>query len=396
MGGRGPGGDRVDVGDDDDSSPRGGDADADADGDEDGVDAGVELEPEPEPDPEADAALDADLEVLREAGAFPGLSAAIVKDGELVWAGAYGWADVENEIPVTTDTLFMIASISKTFVATSVMQLVEVGDLDLDADVSDVLPFWVESPHVPGTPITLRMLLTHTSSLRDDWDLLDGLVVDGDSPIALGDFLEDYVGDSAHFDRDGPGATVEYSNVGVDVAAYAVESVAGVGFDQYCEDNVFGPLGMMRSSWRMAGLDPAEVAVPYDEDGWPVAHYGFPDYPDGGLRTSAPELALFLAAIAGRGEVDGVRILEAATVEETQREQFPDVAPGQGLVWYWEDEGYGELIAHSGGYIGVATLMSLRPADGVGTILLTNGNWEPSPDTLYEMQERLFAEAARF
>lgn len=389
-------------------APGGGDAPVDlgerpdAAGDEgaweDEGDAGAARDPDPgtAPDPEADAALAADLDALRAAGGFPGLSAGLVKDGALVWAGAYGWADVEQEIPVTTATLFLLASVSKTFVATAVLQLVEQGALDLDADVSDALPFWVTSPHVPDEPITLRMLLTHTSSLRDDWDALDALVVEGDSPIALGDFLADYLAVPAHFDRQGPGASAEYSNVGVDVAAYAVESVTGLGFDAYCEQNVFEPLGMTDTSWHLAGLDVAEVAVPYDADGWPVAHYGFPDYPDGGLRTSTPQLARFLAAIAGRGEVDGVRILDAATVDELQREQVPDVAPGQGLVWYWEDMGYGALIAHSGGYIGVATLLSLRPSDGVGTILLTNGNWDPSPDTLYDMQERLFAEAERF
>jgi len=350
---------------------------------------------DPEPDPAADAALDADLDALREDGAFPGLSAAIVKDGALVWAGAYGWADIEQEIPVTTDTVFMLASISKTFVSTAVLQLVEDGTLDLDADVSEVLPFWVTNPWV-NDAITLRMLLTHTSSLRDDWDVLDAALAEGDSPIALGDFLADYVGVSSHFDQDGPGATMEYANVGVDLAAYAVESATGIGFDRYCEQNIFEPLGMTDTSWRLDGLDGAPIAVPYDTDGTPLAHFGFPDYPSGGLRTTAPQLARFLAAIARGGELDGARILEAATVEETQRVQFPEVAPGQGLVWYWEDEGYGELIGHSGGYWGVATLMALRPADGVGTILLTNGNWDPSPESLYFMQERLFAESERF
>jgi CubicO group peptidase (beta-lactamase class C family) len=369
----------------------------DGDPPEDGDDGGAgDDEAWPDPDPEADAALDALLDERREAAGFPGLAVAIVKGGRLVWAGAYGWADVENARPVTTDTVFLLASVSKTFVATAAMQLVEEGVLDLDDDVSASLRFDVGHPDFPDVPITLRMLLTHTSSLRDDWDVFLADVVDGDSPVALGDFLYGYVGDRAHYDAQGPGATWEYSNAGTDLAAYVVEAVVGIGFDEHCEENIFAPLGMDETSWHLAGLDESNLAVPYDDAGWPLAHYGYPGYPDGALRTSAPQLARFLAAFAGGGEVDGVRILEHATVEEIMREQLPEVAPDQGLIWYWWDDGYGRLIGHSGGDLGAATLMALRPEDGVGTILLTNGNWDPDPDALFEMQARLFEESPRF
>ena len=102
----------------------------------------------------------------------PGLAAAVVKDGNIIWTGAYGWANIENKTPVTNETLFQVASVSKPVTAFAIMQLVEQGLLTLDADINEVLPFPVRNPRHPKVPITLKHLLTHTSGIRDNWDLL--------------------------------------------------------------------------------------------------------------------------------------------------------------------------------------------------------------------------------
>ena len=129
------------------------------------------------------------LDGMKEAK-VPGLAGAVVKKDKVLWTGAYGWANREQKIPVSNDTLFQIASVSKPVTACAVMQLVEQGKLSLDADVNEVLPFPVRNPKHPKVPITLKHLLTHTSGISDNWNLLeDTWVKNGDFPKPLGESL---------------------------------------------------------------------------------------------------------------------------------------------------------------------------------------------------------------
>lgn len=206
---------------------------------------------------------------------------------------------------VTPDTLFMLASVSKTVVATAVLQAIEDGLFDLQTHVNDVLPFRVRHPVHPDRPITVRQLLTHTSSIRDNWNLLTAGYVAGDSPMELRTFLRRYLSPGGadfapnNFYAFGPGRSYRYANVGASLAAFLVEAAAGIGFDTWCERRIFAPLGMDRAGWHLAGLPRREIAMPYTWAGnknayVPTGHYGYPDYPDGALRTTAPQLARHL------------------------------------------------------------------------------------------------------
>ena len=117
---------------------------------------------EPLTSPYLDSAITHKMETLHLAG----VSACIIKAGEVKWIGNYGYANIEQQIPVDTTTLFYMASVSKTVVATALMQLWEMGLFDLDDDVNDYLPFDFHNPYHPSYPITFRMLCTHTSSAR--------------------------------------------------------------------------------------------------------------------------------------------------------------------------------------------------------------------------------------
>ena len=147
-----------------------------------------------EPGPQNPTDLDHFILDGMEAAKVPGLAAAIVKNGKVIWTGAYGWANRAQKILVTDDTLFQVASVSKPVTACAVMQLVEQGKLSLDADVNEVLPFPVRNPKHPKVPITLKHLLTHTSGIRDNWNLLeDTWVKNGDFPKPLGESLAAYL-----------------------------------------------------------------------------------------------------------------------------------------------------------------------------------------------------------
>jgi CubicO group peptidase (beta-lactamase class C family) len=359
------------------------------------------------PRPARSADLDGEIRDLMRDARVPGLSACIVTLDGVTWAKGYGHANIAHGRRTTPDTIFMLASISKTVMSVAVMQAVQDGLLDLDADVNDVVPFPVRNPRHPEKPITLRMLLTHTSSIRDDWPTIIPFYTHGDSTIPLGDYLRRYLdpdGDlyrpHASYSAWRPGSRYDYCNIAAALAGFMVEAASGMPFDGWCVDRIFGPLGMDRTSWHLAGLERTDIAMPYHwKDGAfvPYGQYGYPDYPDGELRTSALELAKHLRAFMAFGELDGVRILDGDTVGEMRRAQSPDVAHGQGLIWYRFVLRGMPLMGHNGGDSGVATQMYFRPSDDVGVIVLANGNWyrDGMAWPLQRIVVRLFEQADR-
>jgi CubicO group peptidase (beta-lactamase class C family) len=186
----------------------------------------------------------------------------------------------------TVDTIFMLASISKTVMSVAVMQAVEDGLLDLDAGVDDVVPFAVRNPQHPRDPITLRMLLTHTSSIRDDWPTIIPFYSHGDSTIPFGSYLRRHLdpgGDLYRADRSysewKPGARHDYCNLAAALAGFLVEAASGTPFDRWCDERIFAPLRMDRTDRHLAGLDRTQIAMPYHwKDGSFVAYgqYGYP------------------------------------------------------------------------------------------------------------------------
>jgi CubicO group peptidase (beta-lactamase class C family) len=303
---------------------------------------------------------------------------------------------------VTPDTDFMLASISKTFVATAAMQQVEAGSLSLSADVDSYLPFAVRNPSYPDDPITLFQLLTHTSSIRDYYSF--GYDYGADSDLALRDAMEGYlVPGGAYYDENGfnygptaPGARYQYSNIATSLAALLVEESAATPFDAYCDANIFAPLGMNRTSWKLAGTDQSTLAMPYRYDSptasyEPYGHYGYPEYPCGQLRTSVSQLGRFLALSMNGGVYRGVRLLQQATVTQMLTPQVDALERGQGLTWYWA----GRLVGHSGGDKGVTTHMYFDPATGAGVILLANCRLWPGT-ALLSVRAKLLEEAPSF
>jgi CubicO group peptidase (beta-lactamase class C family) len=336
------------------------------------------------------ALLDLLVEGQMESASIAGLGAALVSEGEVVWSKGYGLRSVSPSRPALADTPFMLASVSKTVTATAVMQLVEDGVLALDDDIDDILGFPVDNPRVPGDEvITVRHLLTHTSGLADD-DFVyggypgepDSLYVLGDSPIALGTFLEGYYvpgGDwydaVANFTPYAPGTSYLYSNVATALLGYLVEASTGTPLDDWCDANIFVPLAMANTGWHLADFSVSAVAMPYESFGgdfYEYGQYGYPDYPNGQLRSSAADLARYLAAYANGGALGAVRILEETTVDAMLTVQFPSVDPTQGLSWYYETIAGRDVVGHNGGDYGVTTDMFFDPASGDGAIVLVN------------------------
>lgn len=342
------------------------------------------------------------------AGKLPGLAATVIRNGEQVWTHVEGWANIDRREPVTRDSIFMLASVSKTVVATAAMQAVEDGLLDLDADVNDVLPFPVRNPAYPNRRITLRQLLTHTSSLRDHWPQLIRGYVRGDSTVPLGTFMEGYLvpGGAYYHEEDAygfpPGHEYRYCNVAVSLAAFMVEAASGIAFEQWSRDRIFAPLGMSDTGWRLSEVRASQVATPtrwsnetHTYEG--RRQYGYPDYPDGELRTTVESLGRHLSMFVRGGSLEGARILSEDSVRAMRHPQVPEISDGQGLVWYWTHPRGRKLIGHNGGDSGVATVCFHEPATDTSVIVLTNGNWKYVRGAwpLQQILMRLFDDADR-
>jgi CubicO group peptidase (beta-lactamase class C family) len=334
---------------------------------------------------------------------IPGLSAVVVKNGAIVWRGAYGFRDAAAAHPVTPDTLFELASVSKTVLAVAVLQLVEQGKLALDGDVNAALPFRVRNPNFPERPITPRMLLGHVSGIVDNWPVIEAHSVENtDAPVSLSDWFRGYLtagggwySKEANFSRNPPGTAFTYSNQAAALSALAVEGASGEPFDRYCRGHIFAPLGMSESSYRLTGLDPSHIAMPQAWRGGrfvELGHHGFPDYPAGTLRTSAPQLARFLLMVMNGGEYRGVRLLAPATVRQMLTPQYPWLDSAIDLLWFNLWQGGEVLIGYEGEDPGVNTLMYFRPKDRAGVIVLANGSSRLPAIRL--IAARLFEEAA--
>ena len=340
------------------------------------------------------------------------VTAAAVRGTKLVWSSGYGLADREQHRRADPATVYMLASVSKTFICAAAMQLWEEGSLDLDADVNRYLWFDVRNPAHPGVKITPRMLLTHTSSIRDRGGLwgtiakptpVTGYTV-GDATLPLGADLSGYLVPGGASFAPGecyygyrPGTRYEYSNLGADLAALLVQTISGTGFGEHVHDRLLRPLGMAESGYHLRNIHTRDLAVPYRYQSatkrfLPFEQYGYPDYPCGCMRTSAEALSVWLRCFMNGGAIDGERILKASTVREIMRPQVGKIEPGQGLIWYRIHEAGEHLIGHNGGDYGTSTNMYFSPSRGVGAITLTNryiGGWNAWYAFL-DIQDRLF------
>jgi CubicO group peptidase (beta-lactamase class C family) len=334
-------------------------------------------------EPAAEPSLDAFAATSLETAQLPGVAVALVKNGKVVLSRGYGSADLEKKTPMSDASILVVGSLSKTITGTGVMQMIESGKLAVDADVNTYLPFKVRNPKYPDTPITVRMLLTHTSTIQESPTRLVSLAKPGDPTTTLRELLEPYLtSDPEAFGANKPGDKFVYSNFGAALAGYLVELVSGEVFSAYCARAIFTPLAMRGTSFRIDTLDAAKLATHYTwtstKGQLPNPHTSVPYYPATALRTTSADLGRFLAAISRGGELDGVRVLSAESVKTMTAIQVPASAPGNDITgqgYFWEHRPVADapVFGHGGSYYGASARMHLR-SDGVGVVMLANGD----------------------
>ena len=240
------------------------------------------------------AALDALITNHMEIHHIPGLAAAAVYSGEVVWIGTYGFGNIENQLPVEENTLFHIASVSKPITATILLSLNDQNSYELDDDINTYLPFDVRNPNHPEIPITIRQLLRHRSSITDNLSYLRPFWqnADGDPTVSLSDYLKEYLSlDGAHYSASGnflydpPNVSKAYCNTCYALIGYLAESMSGEPFELLSKRILFDPLEMNDTAWFLRDLEGKDIAMPYhydSVDGYlPYGHNGYPDWPAG-------------------------------------------------------------------------------------------------------------------
>jgi len=325
------------------------------------------------------------IESIMSLAHMPALSTAIVVDNELVYSNGYGLYDRENNKEATEETIYLVASISKTFTATAIMQLYEQEHLDLDEDVSNYLPFSLRNPNHPDEKITFRMLLAHQSSLATDLPTFFTICYPAELEISGYPYpffeellTQDGIQYRQQFWNDyAPGDDMHYSNIGYGLLGYLVEIISEQPFEDYCQEHIFDPLEMDDTSFKLTSLNIDNVAIPYEylqRNYFPYIHYSFLNYPAGGLRTSAIDLSHFLIAIMNDGVYETTQILIPDSIEEMHTIQYQsntyDFQYGLGFqIWISSSD---TIIGHTGGLFGVATKMVFSESENVGIIMFTN------------------------
>ncbi|HYB42644.1 MAG TPA: serine hydrolase [Candidatus Methylomirabilis sp.] len=330
--------------------------------------------------PEVKAILDllaAWIESQRAYSGLPSLSIGIVHDQEMVWAASFGWADPEHRVAATPDTRYRIASITKLFTATAILQLRDAGRLQLDDPITRHLPwFSISSRHAGTPPITVRHLITHTSGLPREaafpyW-------TDGDFPTA--DRLREGLGRQ---EATLPTETQwKYSNLALALAGDVVVAVSGEPYPDYVRSHILGPLGM---SGTLVGAP---------EPGEPRLARGFGRRLPDGSRAAAPptdtraitaaanmsssvsDLARFAMLQFRDGPAGGTQILRGSTLREMQRVHWlePDWQAGWGLGFRITRTDGRTLVGHGGALRGYRTQILLCPAEKLGVIVLTSAD----------------------
>lgn len=305
----------------------------------------------------------------------PGAVVVIVKDGQPLVQKGYGLADWDKNLAVDPKkTLFRPGSVSKLFTWTAVMQLVEQGKLDLDADLNKYLDFTI--PGRNGKALTLRHVMTHTTGFEETArDLLTYGTPSPDLGKVLKGYIPPYVYD--------PGTTPGYSNYATALAGYIVQRISGKSFDDYIEQQVLWPLGMKQSTFRQPlpkALEGQMSQGYMNQDEKPKGFEIISMPPAGSLSSTGEDMGRFMMAFLAQGKLGDAQILKPETVKQMHG-QLTRPLPGLlgiGLGFYEQNINGHRVLAHGGDTVLFHSDLLLFVDDGIGLYVSVNspGNGE--------------------
>lgn len=326
---------------------------------------------------------DAAVRAILQEHPVAGMSVAVVKRGKVVYRRAFGSKDLEKGTPLSENDIFRIASVSKTFAATAVMQLCEEGRLDLEDDVSPLIGFTVRHPAFPDKPVTLRMLLSHRSSINDSQGYF---TLDAIDPTKNPDWAKCYS------DCE-PGSEYRYCNLNFNMVGTIVERASGLRYDLYVKRRILDPLRIY-GGYRVDSLDGNRFAKIYqyvpDSSRFihsPAAYdprrAEFASYvpgrstpilsPTGGMKTSAGDLAEYMSMHMKQGRHRGRRLLSRKSTAEMQRPHSGEEGYGLAMMTSRNLIPGRVMKGHTGSAYGLHSLMFFDPVKRFGIVAVSNG-----------------------
>ena len=303
-----------------------------------------------------------------------GVTVSVVDAGRVLFEKGYGYADVARKVPVDPQrTPFVLGSLSKVFTWTAVLQLVEQGRLDLDADVNTYLDFAI--PDTYPEKITLDNLMAHNAGFEES--RYQQMKAPGETPEALGTWVRTHIPDRIR----PPGQFSAYANYNAALAGYIVERVSGTTFDDYVEKNILTPLGMERTTSRQPAPDPLArdmTKVYAYEDGTYRSQPGYDvtlnAAPAGSVRGTAADMGRFMLAHLDDGRYDGRAVLRPETARLMHSRSFAHDPRVNGMAHgFWEMDMNGQrVIGHAGSHFICNSLLMLLPERGLGVFVAAN------------------------
>ncbi|MCZ6795640.1 MAG: serine hydrolase [Planctomycetota bacterium] len=302
---------------------------------------------------------------------IPALSIALVDGDDIVWAEGFGYADPDRKTPATAATVYRVGSVSKLFTDLAVMQLVERGEIDLDAPVSRYLAdFRADNPY--GTPVTLRQLMCHRSGLVREPPV--GNYFDASGPT-LEATVRSLDGTKLVYP---PESRQKYSNAGVAVCGYVLEKLRGRPFEDVVRESLLEPMGLESSDFapvrslrrRLARA----VMWTYDGRVFDAPTFELGTSPAGNLYSTVTDLGRFLAVLFRRGETDAGRVLERETLESMWKVQFAadGATRGFGLGFFVSELDGHRRVGHNGAVYGFSTTLAALPDANLGVVALAS------------------------
>ena len=309
----------------------------------------------------------------------PGMSVAVVRGDETIFLGGFGFADREKQRPVTPETVFYLASVTKAFTGLTAAILDERGTFDLDAPLGRYLPDARLQAPLSADSITIRSLLSHTHGIGNSGPVVWRTAFTGEF-----DNNEQLVRLLAEHAPARGGRAYAYGNIGYNIASFAMDRAVGRSWKDVLADEIFGPLDMRSSTAYVSRIPHAQLAQPYDAlgDGFQRVPYLKTDrnmQAAGGLVSSARDLSRWLEAQLNGGRLDGKQVLSKTAVAEAQKSQA--IAGnnvrglrqiGYSLGWQMMQYGSDTLYVHGGGFTGFAAMLFFLPRQKVGVAVLAN------------------------
>ncbi len=329
------------------------------------------------------AKAEAAIQSIMQSSPVVGLSVAVVKNNKVIYNHSFGFKDVEKQLPLTNESIFRIASISKSFTTTAMMQLVAEKKIRLDQDISELVGFKVRNPAYPNTVITLKMVLSHRSSINDSEGYFS---LDAIDPATNPNFAKCY-------NAYEPDKGYMYCNLNYNLAGSILEKMTGIRFDKYIQQQILDPLGLY-GGYNVNALDTQLIAKIYEfnkeTQGFTLSLNAYaprteeinnytmgrttPIFsPTGGMKISANDLAKYMIMHSQLGKYDGGRMIPKNLSQQMQAIISEEEGYGMALETTTQLIAGKTMIGHTGSAYGLYSMMFFEPKEKIGFIVISNG-----------------------